>query len=131
MAIRRKKFLKYFRYKEKGFTLIEILVVIAILGSLAAVAIPNLVQFADRGRPETAATELYNIQDAVWAMFTESSTGNLTPVSDITDMDLVVTTDTTALVLSDYLTGLESDGTLKTDFTYSFTTDGYVTQNLP
>ena len=131
MAIRRKKFLKYFRYKEKGFTLIEILVVIAILGSLAAVAIPNLVQFADRGRPETAATELYNIQDAVWAMFTESSTGNLTPVSDITDMDLVVTTDTTALVLSDYLTGLESEGTLKTDFTYSFTTDGYVTQNLP
>ncbi len=95
------------------------------------VAIPNLVQFSDRGRPETAATELYNIQDAVWAMLTESETAQLTPISDVTDMDTVVTTDTTALVLSNYLTGLNTDGMLKTDFTYSFTADGDVTQNLP
>jgi len=131
MAVRGKRILKYFRYREKGFTLIEILVVIAILGSLMGVAIPNLVQFSDRGGPETAATELYNIQDAVWAMLTESSTVQLTPISDVTDMDTVVTTDTPALVLSDYLYGLESDGTLKTDFTYSFTANGTVTQNIP
>jgi len=126
-----KKFLKYFQYKEKGFTLIELLVVIAILGILAGVAIPRLVEFADRGRPETAATELYNVQHAVWAMLTESDTGNLTPVSDVTNMDNVVTTDTMPLVLSDYLTGLEEDGTLKTIFSYSFTANGTVTQNMP
>jgi len=131
MEVRCKKFLKYFHYREKGFTLIELLVVIAILGALMGVAIPNLVQFSDRGRPETAATELYNIQDAVWAMLSESSTVQLTPISDVTDMDTVVTTDTSALVLRDYLTGLEPDGTLKTDFTYSFTADGVVTQNMP
>lgn len=131
MFIKIKEFLSDFRYKEKGFTLIELLVVIAILGCLAGVAIPHLVEFADRGRPEAAATELYNIQHATWAMLTESDTHLLTPVSDIIDMDNVVTTDTTPLVLSDYLTGLESDGTLKTIFTYSFTANGTVTQNTP
>jgi prepilin-type N-terminal cleavage/methylation domain-containing protein len=131
MFVKTKKFLNDFRYKDKGFTLIELLVVIAILGCLAGVAIPHLVEFADRGRPETAATELYNIQHAVWAMFTDSDTCTLTPVTDVTDMDNVVTTDTTPLVLSDYLTGLESDGTLRTIFTYNFSANGTVTQNVP
>jgi len=131
MAAKIQKLFNDLKSKEKGFTLIELLVVIAILGILASVAIPRLVEFADRGRPETAATELYNIQHAVWAMLTESETATLTPVSDVTDMDNVVTTDSTPLVLSDYLTGLEEDGTLKTFFTYSFTANGTVTQNTP
>jgi prepilin-type N-terminal cleavage/methylation domain-containing protein len=131
MAARCKKLLRYLHYREKGFTLIEVLVVIAIIGALMGVAIPRLVQFSDRGRPETAQTELQNIQHAVWSMLTESETGQLIPASNVTDMDTVVTTNTTALVLSDYLTGLDSDGTLKTDFTYSFTANGTMTQNIP
>ena len=131
MLTKLKMVLKKLRFGEKGFTLIEILVVIAILGCLAGVAIPRLAQFADRGRPETADTERRSIEIALGAMLLESTTGNLTPISDVTDMDTVVTTDTTALVLSSYLGNLDSNGEVKTDFTYTFAADGTVTQNTP
>ena len=59
--------MKLFKYGQKGFTLVEVLVVIAILGALAGVVIISVIQFIGRGACEAAATEKHNIQIAAVA----------------------------------------------------------------
>ncbi len=62
---------------EKGFTLIELMIVVAILGVLAAVVIPNVGRFIGRGEEEAKDTEFANIQAAVHAMMVDNELATL------------------------------------------------------
>ena len=62
---------------DRGFTLVEILVVITILGVLVVVAAISLTHFMDSGTVEAANEELHNARLAVGACLTEAEVEQL------------------------------------------------------
>ncbi len=68
--------LKVFRRKsgQKGFTLIELMIVIAIIGILAAIAIPQFVAYRQKGYNTKAKGELKSYYTACQAYFADSPT---------------------------------------------------------
>ena len=119
-------------HTETGFTIIEILVVVAILSILAVVVGVNFGRYISQGQTEAYATELQDIQTAVAVMLHESYRGDLAPVVIPTDdMDTVHTDGPLNLVLSNYLDNLDSGGKVLSGCTYTFTADGIVKQITP
>ena len=57
---------------QKGFTLIELMIVIAIIGILAAIAIPQFASYRKRGYNAAAQADLKNLATSEEAYFTDN-----------------------------------------------------------
>lgn len=56
---------------KNGFTLIEVMVVIAILGILSAIAIANMISFRNKTYCPMAETDAQNAKAAIYAYFSD------------------------------------------------------------
>jgi type IV pilus assembly protein PilA len=68
------------RTNQKGFTLIELMIVVAIIGILAAVAIPAFMRYMNRARSTEAEQFIKKIQDGAIAYYHNPSQPTTTPV---------------------------------------------------
>lgn len=57
--------MKHYRHSQRGFTLIEIMVVVVILGILAAIVVPRLLDEPERARRTSAATQIRSFEEAL------------------------------------------------------------------
>jgi prepilin-type N-terminal cleavage/methylation domain-containing protein len=72
------KVAKSFFGGEKGFTLLELLIIVAILGILAGTIIPNVTSFIGKGQVAAANSELAEVGTAAQAA-AGATGGSLTP----------------------------------------------------
>jgi len=113
---------------QKGFTLIELMIVIAIIGILAAIAIPQFNSYRKRAYNTSAKADAKNIYTAAQVYFTDNPSGTA-------DLDALkaygyVQGDSITAVVS---TGTQSGLTLTTthaagDTTFSVDENGLITE---
>ena len=107
-----KKISKALRKNQKGFTLIDLLVVIGILALIGGIVILNVGQFIGRGCTESARIELHNMQTGAVAYMAENNG----------------TVPTIQQVCTDFMVGSPAEAELQGTYTIDGST-GEVTQS--
>ncbi len=115
--------------RQKGFTLVELMIVIALIGILTALAVPNFITYRKKGYNTAANTDIKNAFTAAQAYYTDYPSGIIS-TTILTSYGFKYSPNVNLSVVNGVSTGLNITSTHNSsDKTYTIDSDGDISSN--